>query len=267
MHTPLCKHATGEPEEYAARAKARGLAGIIITCHNPIPNGWSSNVRMRVDQFDQYVALVERARQAYAGQVDVRLGLESDYAPGMEPWLRELHQKAPFNYILGSVHPQVPEYRQLYWRGDPLDYQRTYFKHLADAAETHLFDAISHPDLIKNDFPNQWDVALVMDDIRRSLDRIAASHTAMELNTSGLQKAIKEINPSPTILAEIAARHIPIVLGSDSHTPERVAADFESSLELLRGIGFKYVSYFLDRQWQEVKIPDALASLKPADAS
>ena len=35
MHTPLCKHAIGEPEEYAAMAERRGLAGIAVTCHNP----------------------------------------------------------------------------------------------------------------------------------------------------------------------------------------------------------------------------------------
>ena len=31
MHTPLCKHAVGEPEDYAEQALAEGLKGIIFT--------------------------------------------------------------------------------------------------------------------------------------------------------------------------------------------------------------------------------------------
>ena len=111
MHTPLCKHARGEPEEYAAVAEQRGLKGIIVTCHNPTNNGWSPQFRMSLDQFDEYVGLVVRARQAWAGRVDVRLGMESDFAPGMEPWLEKLHGMADFHYILGSVHPQMQVYQ------------------------------------------------------------------------------------------------------------------------------------------------------------
>ena len=30
-HTPLCKHASGSPSEYAAVAEQRGLKGLIVT--------------------------------------------------------------------------------------------------------------------------------------------------------------------------------------------------------------------------------------------
>ena len=101
MHTPLCKHARGEPGEYAAFAERRGLAGIVVTCHNPTNDGWSPNVRMSVAEFDQYVAMVENARQEWMGRVDIRLGIESDYIPGMEPWLETLHGMAEFHHVLG----------------------------------------------------------------------------------------------------------------------------------------------------------------------
>jgi histidinol-phosphatase (PHP family) len=267
MHTPLCKHAVGEPEAYAQQAHQRGLAGIIFTCHNPIPDGWSANVRMDIAQFDQYLAMVDRARQAWAGRVDVRVGLESDFVPGMEPWLEQLHQKAPLNYVLGSVHIQLPEYKARYWTGDVLAYQRLYFEHLAQAAETHLFDALAHPDLVKNLFPQQWDPSRIMDSIRRCLDRVAESETAMELNTSGLNKTVAETNPGRAILLEMRARDIPVVIGSDSHVPQRVAADFESSLDLLGEVGFTHVSFFLDRQRRQIPLAEARASLRPAGSS
>src|SRR5437773_3243364 len=110
MHTPLCRHASGEPEEYAEVAVARGLQGILVTCHNPMPDRYAQGSRMYLEQFPEYIALVERARQRMSGRVDVRLGLECDYTPGMESWLEAQIASAEFHYVLGSVHPQVGEY-------------------------------------------------------------------------------------------------------------------------------------------------------------
>jgi histidinol-phosphatase (PHP family) len=264
MHTPLCKHAQGEPEAYAAVAAERGLAGIIVTCHNPPIDNWSPTVRMADNQFDSYVQMVERARQVWAGRVDVRLGLECDFVPGMEGALAKQLQRAEFNHILGSVHPQIAQYKERYFTGDVLAFQRTYFEHLAMAAETGLFDTLAHPDLVKNEFPQEWQVERLADTLAASLDRIAAAGTAMELNTSGLQKKLPEMNPGHTILVEMNARGIPVVLGADAHVPDRVAADYVPALQLLLEIGFTHVNFFLYRQRQEVTIEDALASLRVA---
>ncbi len=260
-HTPLCKHAIGQPDEYAEVAQRRGLKGLIVTCHNPMPGGFSARVRMAEDQFDEYVDLVASATEQYEGRVDVRLGLEADYFEGMEPYLEEQLSSAEFHFVLGSVHPQIPEFRERYWQDDPIEVQRIYFRLLAQAAETGLFDSISHPDLIKNFTAEAWRPERIMDDICRTLDRIADTGVAMELNTSGVMKTISEMNPMPEMLREMAARGIPVTLGSDAHHPERVADGFESALELLRDCGFRYVSIFLDRRRQELPIDAALGSL------
>jgi histidinol-phosphatase (PHP family) len=262
MHTPLCNHAKGDPEEYAAAAEARNLKGIIFTCHNPGPNGFSPKVRMRPDQFDAYVAMVARARDAYRGRVDVRLGLECDYLPDMEDYLADLLQRADFHHVLGSVHPQLPYYRRRYDDGDARAMQRTYFQHLAQAAESGLFDTISHPDLVKNVYSEAWHIDQILDLIRETLDRIAAAGVAMELNTSGVHKRVREMNPNPTMLAEMRARHIPVVIGSDAHEPKRVAADFEQAFTLLEEAGYEHTSFFLERRRHTVPIAQARASLQ-----
>src|SRR5687767_10980368 len=84
MHTPLCRHAIGGPEEYAAVAHQRGLAGIVVTCHNPWPNGYMADSRMLPDQWFEYLELVDKAREACAGWCDIRVGVEADYWPGHE---------------------------------------------------------------------------------------------------------------------------------------------------------------------------------------
>lgn len=260
-HTPLCKHAIGLPAEYARVASERGFRGIIFTDHCPLPDGISSGLRMDPEQFDEYVSLIQRVREACVGTVDVRLGLESDYYPGVEPWLEQLHARAALHYVLGSVHPHIADYRARYFQGDWLAYQQTYFDHLAASAETGLYDALAHPDLIKNERPAEWHYDRIEPAIERALDRIAKTGVAMELNTSGLNKALPEMNPGLAMLRLMHARGIPVVIGADAHRPERVGDKFDVALRTLQSVGYREVSYFIERKRQTVPIDAALSSL------
>ena len=262
-HTRLCKHAYGEPEEYVAMARERNLKGITFTCHCPLPDGNSAHVRMEPGQYADYLAMIAAAR---AEDVDVRTGIESDYYPGVEPWLEELHARSPLSHVLGSVHYQLGDYRKRYYTGDALAYQKLYYEHLAMSAETGLFDTLAHPDLIKNESPAEWDFARLRDDVCRSLDRIAATGVAMELNTSGMFKSISEMNPSLGQLVLMRERGIPVVLGADAHVPDRVGDGYLEGLTLLLEAGYEKVSFFVDRKRQEVRIEEALNSLGSLEA-
>lgn len=261
MHTPLCKHAVGEPEHYAETALANGLKGIIFTCHSPMPRGFWPQVRMGMDEFDEYVRIVTRAADAFRGDLEIRLGMESDYFPGFEDWIDELHRKAGFHYCLGSVHWQGKDYHERYETGDVMAFRRTYFKLLADSAETGLFDCLAHPDLVKNYRHHDWDFEQVREDVATALDRIARTGVAMELNTSGLHKSYSEMNPGPEMLKMMCERHIPVVIGSDSHKPHRVGESFRKALKNLLAAGFDKVSVFENRKRTELPIDEVLGSL------
>jgi len=263
MHTPLCKHAHGEPEEYAETALQRGLKGIIFTCHSPMPDGWWPQVRMDIAQLDEYLALIERTTQAYAGRLDVRVGMEMDFFPGFEWWVESLNERCEFHHVLGSVHFFGVDYKTKFWKGDTLAFQKQYFTHLAESAETGLFDTLAHPDLIKNLQPDDYDFEKIAEHLATCLDRIAATGVAMELNTSGLLKTYPQFNPGPEMLALMRQRNIPVVLGSDSHRPRRVGADFENALEALEAAGYTKVSHFLARKRVDLNITDVRASLAP----
>ncbi len=175
--------------------------------------------------------------------------------------MEELLRREEFHHVLGSVHPHVGEYRERFYRGDDFAFQQIYFEHLALAAESGLFDTLSHPDLVKNEAPAQWILPRIMPHIQRALDRIAATGVAMELNTSGLMKAIPEMNPGPEMLREMAARSIPVVLGADAHTPGRTGDRYRDALEMLRAAGYERISLYLNRQRHELDIDAACASL------
>jgi histidinol-phosphatase (PHP family) len=264
MHTPLCKHAVGEPEEYCAQAVKAGLKGIIFTCHCPMPDGYWPTVRMSESEFDTYVGLVKRAAEAYKGKLDVCLGLESEYFPGYEKWIEKLHTRAEFDYILGGVHWQAKEYLNKFETGTIEGFRRIYFEHLALSAETGLYDCLAHPDLVKNYHPDSWCFAIIKNTVTAVLDRIAKTGVALELNTSGLNKSYSEMNPGNEMLRMIAERKIPIVVGSDAHKPGRVGEHFMTALNNLSEAGFEHVSYFKRRERIDLKISDVLASIKKA---
>lgn len=261
MHTPLCKHARGEPEEYAARALEQGLQGIIFTCHSPMPANFWPQVRMSEAEFDDYVAMVNRCRDAFAGDLEVRLGIESDYFPGFEGWIEKLHRRADFHHCLGSVHWQGPEYAAKFNPQDETAFRKVYWENLAASAETGLFDTLAHPDLIKNYRAATWCFEDSQDDLINALDRIARTGVAMELNTSGLHKMYPEMNPGPQMLRMMNERNIPVVIGSDSHSARRVGESFVIALEALRDAGYTAVSVFEKRRRSEIPIGVALAGL------
>lgn len=261
MHTPLCGHAFGEPDEYAQTAAKRGLGGIIFACHNPLPGGMGATSRMRVDQWDDYVELIDQTRRDWEGRIDVRLGLEADWLPGLEDWLARQIDGNDLHYVLGSIHPFLQEYLDLFPNDDPIAYQKQYFANLVIAAQSGLFDCLSHPDIVKVSYPNTWQLEPLMDHIRTCLDQIAATGIAMELNTSGVHKAVPEMNPAPAILAEMAKRRIPVVVGSDSHVPTRVGEGFATAYDLLQAAGYEHINIFLDRQRREIPIDQARACL------
>lgn len=262
VHTPLCGHAVGEPTLYAEQAGRSGLAGIVFTCHNPTPNGYGSDWRMAEHQFTLYTNMVAAARREHEGSVDVRLGLECDYLPEFESWLQCQIASAPLEYVLGSIHAQYPEYLARFGSPEDPQFFRTYFDHLALAAESRLFDCLAHPDIVKIVAPERWSFETYLPWIADCLDRVAATGVAIEFNTSGTLKAPFETYPGPGFLQEAVARGIPVVIGSDAHMPTRVGTGFENALVTLAGLGAKDVSYFAHRSRVDVSISEALASLR-----
>lgn len=264
MHTPLCKHAWGEPEEYAQQAIKAGLKGIIFTCHAPMPNGFWPTVRMSESEFEIYVSIVQRAAEAYKNKLHVCLGIESEWFPGQEDYIRTLHERVEFDYVLGAVHWQAKEYLAKFESGTIENFRRIYFDNLAKSAESGLYDCLAHPDLVKNYHPDSWCFAIIKNTVSTCLDRIAATGVAMELNSSGLNKSYSEMNPGNEMLRMMAERKIPIVVGSDAHRAQRVGEHFTTALNNLIEAGYEEVCYFQKRQRIDLKISDVLASLKKA---
>jgi histidinol-phosphatase (PHP family) len=77
-----------------------------------------------------------------------------------------------------------------------------------------------------------------------------------------MNKSYPEMNPGPEMLAMMAERRIPVVIGSDSHTPTRVADGFVEALEALETAGYESVSLFRERQRRDLPIASVKSGLR-----
>lgn len=256
-HTPLCRHATGEPIELAAQAVKLGLPELGFSDHNPMPRDGLDDWRMRASELDAYVASVREAQKKYP-QLSIKLGLEVDYLPGYEDWVRDLARRYPWDYLIGSVHYlseswAIDHPQQLAeWKSrDTFEVWAAYFERLAMAADSKLFDIIGHADLCKKFcfYPKQDCTGLFI----RFLDAARRSGVAIELNTAGLRKACKEIYPSPAILKLAAQAGVPITFGSDAHAPGEVGLNLAEAVQLAREVGYTHSLRFTKRARELVK--------------
>ena len=80
MHTPLCRHAEGEPTEYAAQAAKLGFTEIGFTEHAPMPEDDFDDWRMLESELDLYQEKLDQAERENP-EVTIRRSLEIDYSP------------------------------------------------------------------------------------------------------------------------------------------------------------------------------------------
>jgi histidinol-phosphatase (PHP family) len=213
---------------------------------------------MSLEEVPLYVREVDELRGLFPS-LEIRLGIEVDYIPETVGRLPELLRDYPFDYIMGSIHFidgwlfDHPSYIDEYEGRDLFELWSRYFDLLGDAAECGLFDALAHPDLIKKfGFRPGEDVGGLY---RTCLDRVAGAGLAVEVNTAGLRKPVEEIYPAEDFLRMCWKRDIPVMLGSDAHSPDEVGEDFDRALQLLRLVGYEELTLFNQRKRFGLPLP------------
>jgi histidinol-phosphatase (PHP family) len=219
---------------YCEVAKERGISQMGITEHDRY-----------LDDID--LAAFQEARER-SQDVELRLGIEIDFVPGKEEQMDRFAAALPYDYVIGSVHRVVGEEVDRYPDADiyhswgTYDLYEAYYENVRAAALSGRFDVLGHPDLIKifRHFP-QRDITSMLEE---TADAVAESGIVVDVNAAGLRKPVGEIYPSRGFLEMFHRRGVPIILSSDAHAPEQVAAGYEESLKLVRDVGYREVVTF-----------------------
>ena len=223
---------------YCEVAKERGISQMGITEHDRY-----------LEDID--LAAFQRAREV-SRDVELRLGIEIDFVPGKEGQMDRFAAALPYDYVIGSVHRVVGEEvdiypdADIYHTWDTYDLYEAYYENVREAALSGRFDVLGHPDLIKifRHFPER-DITSILEE---TADAVAESEIVVDVNAAGLRKPVGEIYPSRAFLEMFYRRGVPVILSSDAHAPEQVAAGYEESVKLVRDVGYREVVTFKNRE-------------------
>jgi histidinol-phosphatase (PHP family) len=244
--------------EQCLSAIAKGLPEIGITDHFDLHPGDECAGFFRPIE---WAAELDRARQEFEGRLIIRAGIELGEPHIYQTEAQALLKSYPFDYALGSLH----------WVGDEIIFDHHYFqKRSPDEAFGRFFEelermtrvggfeVLSHFDVVVRTGqpvyhgydPRRYEAA-----IRAVLQNCIDHGIALDLNTQGLRSRCQLLTPGVEILMwyrEMGGERI--TLGSDAHTPDGIAANFDAAMEAMRAAGLNYVTQFEKREARMVRV-------------
>ncbi|ADI02343.1 histidinol-phosphatase [Syntrophothermus lipocalidus] len=233
--------------QFLDQARRQGITEIGLAEHEE----WGRRIRPEV---------LEVVRMNASG-ICVRQGMEIDYNFEREGEIRGIIKKWDLDFVIGSVHFidgwgfDRPDSRSGFDGADIDELYERYFRLVAQAVRSGLFDVIGHLDLIKI-WGHRPARKRDLEYVEPFLLQMKRSGVVVEINTAGLRKPVNEMYPSPSLLKALFEADIPITFGSDAHEPGDVGRDLAKARELARQAGYRWCVGFDRRQRYEVTITD-----------
>lgn len=245
---------------YVRRAESRAVAEIAVTEHVyrfTEAREWLDDPFWRAEATEDVDAYCDAIAAAREEGLPVLVGVEMDWFTDRQDEIRAFLEGRPFDIVLGSIHflngqsidnPNDADSERL-----PVErLWSDYLQQLVAAAESGLYDVMSHPDLPKV-FGRRIPAALdgLLDDV---VAAIATTGVAIECSSAGLRKPVGELYPEPGLLARFRRAGVPVTLSSDAHAPEDVARDYPTAVAALRGAGYETITRFCRREPTQVPL-------------
>lgn len=258
MHTSFSSDSSTLPEAMLEGALEKGLGAVCITDHMDLD--YPFNDSMGKDAFlfdvDAYFQTLTKLRERYAGRLDLRIGIELGLQPHLGARCREIAEKYPFDFVIGSIHVvdrKDPYYRELF--SDFTDgelYRRAFEETYACLKALDAFDVLGHLDYIVRYGMHQakeYSYEAFAPCLDAVLKQVIGMGKGIELNSAGLKYGLGFCHPHPDVLKRYRELGGEIItVGADGHCPEHIAYGFDRAAEVLRECGFRYYTEFVGRK-------------------
>ena len=260
IHTSICKHAKGDPEDYILKAIEKNV-DILGFSEHAYFFGIDQIHRPEDDEQEEFLNKLKKLKEKYKDQIKILIGLEVEFLPSQEDKLREYLKDKELDFTIGSVHyaedinnSKNVNVNGLYNRKQIYYAQKfdKYFQMLGFAVKSGLFDYIAHPDLVMM-------VGLESEEftkkIKSVINLMKTYAVGYEINTSGFLKKVyfpesdtvelnKNTIPNFKAIKLAAEDNVPLVIGSDAHSPNHLCRFFDKTKAKLKELGINKLSYF-----------------------
>ncbi|MGN0143452.1 MAG: histidinol-phosphatase HisJ family protein [Clostridium sp.] len=248
MHSKHSFDAVQTIEQAALKAISMNINEICFTEHVSFdPQDKSYNTF----DFKNYKDEIDKLSFKYKGKLKIKTGIEAGEPHLYKNEFKEYFNINPLDFIIGSVHNLNKKglNTNLRENGINFTYER-YFNDVLKLADEGDFDVLGHLDLVQRyafKLDGIYDFNKYKDIIHEILKTLIEKGKGIEVNTSGLSQNL--LFPKLEILQMYKDLNGEIItVGSDAHNYDRVGENIESTYNLLKDIGFKYVFTFENRK-------------------
>lgn len=225
-HCEYCGHAEGTLEEYVKKACDLELGVLGFAEHAPFP-GDPFGMRMAFNTLPNYVKELNLLKENYKEHIQLHIGLETEYLDAYASYYPLLFSDYGIEYLIMGQHffmgPDKKCYN-LYDNSFPSSYLIDHCKNMLKGMQTGFFKYIAHPDLM---FIRDYGMdSFCKKAIEILVEGAANEHFILELNANGFRRGKQAYSdgtrfsyPVDTFWKEVAETDIPVIIGSDSHSP------------------------------------------------
>lgn len=269
-HTNFCD-GKYSAENMIIAAINSNMQSIGISSHGPTQ--FVSDWNIQKYNVEKYITEIEILKEKYKGTIEIFIGMELDYIPGVGFEETSIELIDRLDYYIGSVHYLDTFKNGVMWA---VDYNieelilgikesfngntklavETYYNHISEMVAKYEPPIIGHLDLFKKNNKNNilfdeksdWYIQI----IEKCLNIIKKTSSIIEVNTGGIARGYtNEQYPSTFILKMIKEKGIPIIINSDAHDINGIACNFDEMYKLVFNLGFESLSYLSKDGWKK----------------
>ncbi|MFZ3577591.1 histidinol-phosphatase HisJ family protein [Virgibacillus sp. DJP39] len=195
-----------------------------------------------------YDKQIMQLQEKYKDVIKIKKGVEI----GVQPYLLDRYDRLmaneDFDFVICSMHTANKKdlhSGHFFKNMSTADAYQLYYNELLYCVENFQnYSILGHIDLVKR-YQQEPEDERFHEVISAIFKEIIPAGKGIELNTSGVRYGMKNGMPSTDILKlYLESGGEVLTLGSDSHSEQTIAFQFQESLELLEYIGFRYITTF-----------------------
>ena len=264
MHTNFSPDAHDPMLDMALAAADRGINELCFTDHveTCAQSPYVTDQFPPFTQWDELRETFEDVKSKTAGRLDVHLGVELNDPHFVPDVAKEIYADPSLDFIIGSIHNIRDTDDFCYLEYTSLEYCRSlleqYFKEYIELARTECFDVLGHLGYVQRYLARQgitYDTMEFEPLIRELFNITVGMGKGIELNTSTMHDALGRLIPDVSVIELYRQCGGEIVtVGSDAHYVCHAGYGIADAYELLRTLGFKYVSTYRAHEPRFIKL-------------
>ena len=222
-HTYRCGHASGSDEDYVKAALEGRYKVLGFSDHAPYKNYSHKGIHMEWNELDGYIKSINDLKEKYKNQIEIKLGLETEFIPSLIEEKRELRSKV--DYLILGQHFDSPAGKgfNAFYENDEDEILR-YAHVVCEGLDSGLFTYLAHPDVILTNQEEFSDAIIVAANMIGK--KVSEKKIPVEINIQGSYRDKHLLNnrqeyyyPNHSFWKILSAYDIKVVVGIDAHNP------------------------------------------------